>query len=226
MMSLAPVSVALYGAGVTSSLSPCVLPVVPGYLGVLFDARLPGERRRGLPIALFAFGTIGTFAALGGVTTSVGVSLSGTVGWLQRVAGFALIICGLLMVLGGLGLTTTEVRVVRVVPAQRHLRALLLGIGCGAAWSPCVGPLLGVALTAASGSGSVYRGTWLLVCFGCGVLTPFVAVVFVGTQVLGTRTRVAGRAMTAGSAALVVCLGVLLLGGWYDGLAQRLSIGT
>ncbi len=65
-MSLALASVALYGAGVSSTISPCVLPLVPGYLGVLVDGSGDGRRGRPLRVALFAAGAIGTFVVLAG----------------------------------------------------------------------------------------------------------------------------------------------------------------
>ena len=161
-MALTLASIALYGAGVTSTLSPCVLPLVPGYLGVLTDSAGVGNHARGLRVAIFAAGAIATFVALGGAVAAVGLALSGTIGLLQRLAGLALILMAGAMFAGKLGKVGTEQRLVRVLPAQPHVRALVLGVGCGAAWSPCVGPLLGAALTAAGGSGSVWRGSWLL----------------------------------------------------------------
>lgn len=188
-MSLALASVALYGAGVTSTISPCVLPLVPGYLGVLVDGSGDGRRGRPLRVALFAAGAIGTFVVLGGLVAAVGLSLGGTVDWLQRAAGLGLIAFVVLMILGRLGHASRELRLVRVLPPQPHLRALLLGVGCGAAWSPCVGPLLGAALTAAAGAGSTWRGSWLLFTFGCGVLTPFCVLAVLRLPTFGRRVR-------------------------------------
>ena len=224
-MSLALASVALYGAGVTSTISPCVLPLVPGYVGVLVDGS--GERGSGrsLRVALFAAGAIGTFVVLGGLVGAVGVSLGGTVDWLQRAAGLALVAFAVLMILGRLGHVSGELRLVRVLPPQPHLRALLLGVGCGAAWSPCVGPLLGAALTAAAGTGSTWRGSWLLFTFGCGVLTPFCVLAVVRIPMFGRRMRTCGRRLSTLSAVAMLGLGALLAGGWYDALVQRLDIG-
>ena len=225
-MSLTLASIALFGAGVTSTLSPCVLPLVPGYLGVLLDAPKTGRSGRPQRVAIFAAGAIGTFVVLGGIVARVGLTLSGTIEWLQRLAGIGLVVLGTLMILGKLGRATAELRLVRMLPAQPHLRALLLGLGCGAAWSPCVGPLLGAALTAAGGSGSVWRGSWLLFSFGCGVLTPFWAIAALGIPKPSQRLRLVGRALSSVSAAVIFGFGVLLIGGWYDSLVQRLGIGT
>ena len=225
-MSLTLASIALYGAGVTSTISPCVLPLVPGYLAVLTDASCPDKRARPHRVAIFAFGAIGTFVALGGLVAALGLALSATIEFLQRLAGLGLIAFGIVMILGKFGRATRGFRVTRTLPEQPHLRALLLGVGCGAAWSPCVGPLLGAALTAAGGSGSAWRGSWLLFTFGCGVLTPFFAVAFLKVPSAGRRLRLVGRRLSTASAAAMLGLGVLLVGGWYDAFVQRMGIGT
>jgi cytochrome c-type biogenesis protein len=224
-MSLAIASIALYGAGVTSTLSPCVLPLIPGYLGVLVDGT-EARPSRSQRVALFAIGALATFVALGGVVAAIRLPLSATIHWLQRLAGLGLVALGTMMVLGSRGRATRELRLVRALPAQPHARALLLGVGCGAAWSPCVGPLLGAALTAAAASGSAWRGSWLLFAFGCGVLTPFCAVASVRLPRLGRRARALGRRMSGVSAVVMLALGALLLAGWYDAFVQRFGIGT
>ena len=223
-MSLTVASIALYGAGITSTISPCVLPLVPGYLAVLADRSSLNRRPRPQRVAIFALGAIGTFVALGGLVAAVGLELSPTITVLQRLAGFGLVAFGTVMLLARSGRATGEFRLVRVLPAQPHLRALLLGVGCGAAWSPCVGPLLGAALTAAGGSGSVWRGSWLLFAFGCGVLTPFCAASCVRTPLRSRAARLAGRRLSAASAVVMLGLGVLLIAGWYDDLVQHLGI--
>lgn len=225
-MSLTVASIALYGAGVTSTMSPCVLPLVPGYLGVLADSSPVSGRARPQRVAIFAAATVGTFVALGGLVAAVGLALSATIELLQRLAGLGLIAFATLMILGKLGRATAELRLVRTLPAQPHLRALLLGVGCGAAWSPCVGPLLGAALTAAGGSGSVWRGSWLLFTFGCGVLTPFFAIALLRVPKASPGLRQIGRRLSTASAVVILGLGVLLVGGWYDAFIQRIAIGT
>ena len=71
-MSLAIASIALYGAGITSTISPCVLPLVPGYVGVLVDGG-DSRRVRAQRVAVFALGAIAIFVALGGVAGAVGI---------------------------------------------------------------------------------------------------------------------------------------------------------
>jgi len=226
-MSMALASAALFGAGLTATVSPCVLPLVPGYLGVLADSDVPGlTGARPARVALFALGAAATFAALGAVVGSLGWGVTRAGDSLQQISGIALIVFGILMLLGRLGTIGGERRLIDRLPRQPQLRALMLGVGCGAAWSPCVGPLLGAALTAAGGSGSVARGSLLLLAFAAGVLAPFVALSFVRTPRVPFRVRRLGNAMSSASAMLMLALGVLLAAGWYDSLIQRLPSGT
>lgn len=225
-MSLTVASIALYGAGITSTISPCVLPLVPGYLAVLADGSSLNGRARPQRVVIFALGAIATFVALGGLVAAAGLELSPTIELLQRLSGFGLVAFGTMMLLARSGRATGEFRVVRVLPAQPHLRALLLGVGCGSAWSPCVGPLLGAALTAAGGSGSVWRGSWLLFAFGCGVLTPFCVATCLRTPLRQRAARRAGRQLSTASAAVMLGFGVVLIAGSYDDLVRRLGIVT
>lgn len=219
-MVLALACLALYGAGLTSTLSPCVLPLVPGYLGVLSDS--DGRAGRWPRIMLFVLGAGATFVALGGVASAVGAGVSATVQWSQRIAGVGLVVLGALMILGRRGRVTAELRLVRRLPAQPHLRALLLGVGCGAAWSPCVGPLLGVALTAAGGTGSIGRGSLLLAWFAFGVLTPFMALGLLSLRPPGWLAA-AGRRLASITWAVTVLIGVVLAAGWYDLAVRQLA---
>ncbi|MEZ5406521.1 MAG: cytochrome c biogenesis CcdA family protein [Acidimicrobiales bacterium] len=221
-MALVLACLALYGAGLTSTLSPCVLPLVPGYIGVLGDGGA-GQSGRRPRIAAFVVGAGVTFVLLGGAAATVGAGVADAVGWSQRVAGVGLVVLGGLMILGRRGLLVTEIRLVRRLPDQPHLRALLLGIGCGAAWSPCVGPLLGVALTAAGGAGSVARGSLLLAWFAFGVLTPFLAFSFVPTR-SSPRLAGAGRRLGTVASATTILFGVVLAAGWYGDVVARLSL--
>jgi cytochrome c-type biogenesis protein len=130
-----------------------------------------------------------------------------------------------LALLGGLGrLGLVERRVVHRLPAPGGLaRPLVMGIAFGAAWTPCVGPLLGSALIAAARSGGAGRGIVLLFAYGLGVGAPFVvsalAIVAVPAFVARLRAWTVGLHLAAG-AALVVLGGLLLVGryGWFTSL--------
>ena len=222
-MRLPVTIIALYGAGIAGSISPCVLPLLPGYVGVLVDNGAGGRTRRTL---LFCAGAIATFVALGSVVGALGGSVSFTVVTTQRVAGVGLIVLGALAWAAVRGWRTPSWRLTSSPSSNGDGGAVLLGVGCAAAWSPCVGPLLGAALTAAGGSGSVSRGALLLAAFGAGVVTPLLALSLLPTPRMPTRVRAAGRVMTQMAPALFAVLGLLLVTGVYEDVVQRLMIGT
>lgn len=219
-MSLLISCVALLGAGLTSSLSPCVLPLVPGYIGVLSDAGSSPKRSR---VALFAAGAATSFVALGAIVGALGFTIGGSGSTVTRIAGFALIVLSLGLIAGQLGWVSLEFRAIRRVPSGGALRSFVLGIGCGAAWSPCVGPLLGAALTAAGGSGSAWRGSVLLAAFALGVLLPFLALAALPMPRVSARLRGLGRRLPWVAAAVMLALGVALAGGWYQQAIQHVS---
>lgn len=218
-MALTPVAAfALYGAGVASSFNPCVLPLVPGYL-VTIGAGATSRPARAVRLVAFAGGTAVTFAALGAVVGVIGWRLTEAQVWTTRVAGVALIVFGLLGVAGHAGRLGGEWRPLRRLPAVPLARAALLGVGCGAAWTPCVGPLLGAALTAAGTGGSPAAGAVLLGVYALGVLTPFAALAVVPTWT--SAGRKATRFVPAASSWGMVAVGLALAAGWYSALVSR-----
>lgn len=217
--------VALFGAGITATLSPCVLPLVPGIIGVLAGAADVGHRVR--PMAAFAAGAIAVFAALGLLAGGVGAVGAGLGSGLQRGAGVVLVALSVVWFLAQRGVTVPSVRLVKASPEAPSSRAFVLGIGCGAAWTPCAGPLLGAALTAAgaaSGTGGVARSMVLLVAYAAGVLAPFVALAALGRRRVPAAVRTVGRVLSPLSAVVILVLGVALALGWYESLVGRLVV--
>ena len=216
---------ALFGAGITATLSPCVLPLVPGIVGVLTGAA--DTRHRVQAMAAFAVGAVIVFTVLGlavGGLGAVGARLGGD---LQRVAGVVLVVLAVAWFAAQRGLTLPSVRLVRVLPDAPLGRAFALGVGCGAAWTPCAGPLLGAALTAAgaaSGAGGVARSTALLVAYAAGVLAPFIALAALGLRRVPDALRAVGRVLAPASAIVMLVLGVALTAGWYESLVGRLVV--
>jgi cytochrome c-type biogenesis protein len=222
-MTLLLAVIALYGAGIAGSISPCVVPLLPGYVGVLADHGAGGRARRTL---LFCCGAIATFVALGSVVAAVGSSVSFTIAVTERVAGIGLILFGAFAWAAARGWHTPSWRFTVSPAANGDRRALLLGVGCAAAWSPCVGPLLGAALTAAGGGGSVARGAILLAAFGAGVVSPLIALSLLPAPRVPTRVRVIGRAINRATPVFLCVIGLLLATGAYERFVQRLTIGT
>lgn len=165
-------------AGLVSFASPCVVPLVPGYLsfmtGLSGDELADGTAHRGrvlLGSVLFVVGFAIPFVMLG---SFVGAStFLATTPWVQRTLGVVVIVLGVLMASGRL---MREVRVFNRAPDAGLAGAPVLGFIFGVGWTPCLGPAAGAILTLAAGSsgGVSYRGAILgfLYAFGLGV--PFI----------------------------------------------------
>jgi cytochrome c-type biogenesis protein len=149
--------------------------------------------------------------------------------WLQRAVG-VLLIGFAVLALAGRSRRLIRARDLRWpidhLPARPVWRAVALGLGCGVAWTPCTGPLLGAALTAAAGSGGTARSTVLLLCYASGVLVPFVVLAAIGLSRLPGGIRRAGRALGAASVVAMGAIGLLLVFDRYDGLVARIGIAT
>jgi cytochrome c-type biogenesis protein len=155
--------VVAFVAGLLSFLSPCVLPLVPSYIGFLTGMTLPelGARRRAalLHALLFVAGFSLVFILLGASATALGRALAYYQVWLQRVGGVLIILFGLLClgVLSAPGLLT-ERRVQLERKPIGYLGSTLVGMAFAAGWTPCIGPVLGGILGLAATSQDVSRG--------------------------------------------------------------------
>ena len=209
-------------AGLISFLSPCVLPLVPGYVSYttgLVGADL-GEARRGRVLAgtlLFVLGFTAVFVSLGALFGGLGSWLIEHTVTIQRVLGVITILMGLAF-MGLLPGSAREWRIHRA-PTMGLIGAPMLGILFGLGWTPCIGPTLAAVQTLALTQASALRGAILTTAYCLGLGIPFI---LVG---LGLR-RVAGGVgwvkrhyplvMGVGGGLLVV-LGVLLFTGvWND----------
>lgn len=225
------VVLALFGAGITSFASPCVLPLVPVWMGLaLGDA---GDRPSGAlwATAWFVAGFAVVFAALGAAIGRLGGSLADAGGWLPRAGGVLVVLFGLSMVGLPLGPLDQDARLLGSVPrwARSHrstaIRAGVTGVVFGAAWTPCVGPLLGSALVAAGGSGSAARGAALLLAYSLGIGLPFLIAALVLTSWPDASQRIAPltpKLRVAGGLVLVLA-GLALAAGLSDELFSPLA---
>ena len=224
-MEIAGVPLALvFAAGVVSFISPCVLPLVPGYLstisGVAFEdlhERGPGIGRRvAVASALFLAGFLAVFMALGASASLVGGFLDDHRLWLDRIAGGLIVVFGLAM--AGVGWSGSlgggwAARVQSV--AGRRGGPVALGVAFAFCWTPCVGPALASILVLAGSSASLGSGVALLGVYGLGLAVPFLAVGFGFTRMLGAFRRVQRhyRAIQVTAGVLLVSMGALLLSG-------------
>jgi cytochrome c-type biogenesis protein len=215
----------VFAAGVVSFISPCVLPLVPGYLatvsGVSFERiaeRSSGVSRQvAAASALFFAGFLLVFIALGASASVIGALLDDNRLWLNRVAGALIVVFGLAMLgvgwSGSLGGRWTQAL---QSAARRRGGPVALGVAFAFCWTPCVGPILASILVLAGASGSLPSGVGLLAVYGLGLAAPFLLVGFGFTRALVTARRIQRhyRAIQASAGVLLVAMGALLLSGY------------
>lgn len=219
-------------AGLLSFLSPCVLPLVPSYVGFLTGMTLPEmsrRRRAALPHALLFVGGFSLiFILLGASATAVGQALNYYQVWLQRVGGVLIILFGLLC-LGAfkVPLLTQERRLHLQHKPIGYLGSALVGMAFAAGWTPCIGPVLGGILGLAATSADVTRGMLLLAFYSAGLALPFLIAALAVNSFLEwfQRFRRFLPWVMRVSGVLLILVGALLvtgeftrLAGWLQGL--------
>jgi cytochrome c-type biogenesis protein len=221
-------------AGVVSFLSPCVLPLVPGYLG--YVTGLTGvdlaKQRRGRMVAgigLFVLGFTVVFVATGAVFGQLGSWLAISSGWLTRVLGIVVVLMGIVF-MGGLGIFQREARVHARPPAGLW-GAPLLGITFGLGWVPCIGPTLAaVQVLAFSDGPSAYKGALLTFFYCLGLGVPFLLIALGLRRGLGAMAffKKHRRALQGAGGGLLILVGVLMVSGvWTYWISQlQIWIGT
>jgi cytochrome c-type biogenesis protein len=218
-------------AGLVSFFSPCVIPLLPGYLSYttgLSGADLADTEaapRRGRMLAgstLFVLGFSVVFVGLG--VLSAGVNR-----WFFENSRTFTIVLGVLAVVLGLvfmGLVPLFQRDVRVhkVPAVGLAAAPLLGFLFGLGWTPCIGPTLGVIVGLASFENPT-RGGVLLAFYSLGLGVPFILSAVLWRRALGAISAVRRHQqwVTRAGGLMLVVVGVLLLTGWWDQAVQWLQ---
>lgn len=165
-------------AGLLSFLSPCVLPLIPSYVGFLTGLTLEElEVRRGtalLHAIWFVAGFSVVFVALGATASALGVVLLHSQVWIGRVGGVIVILFGLYLL--GILRPAFLMRDRRIELARKPLGyagSALVGVTFGAAWTPCIGPILGAILTMAAAQASLALGAGLLTAYALGLAVPF-----------------------------------------------------
>ena len=219
-------------AGLVSFLSPCVLPLVPGYLAYttgLSAAEVFDEapRRRGRLVAgalLFVAGFTFVFVSAGVLLGGLGGFLLENQDVLQRVLGAVTIVLGLSFV-GFLPWLQHDLRIDRK-PAVGLLGAPVLGMVFGLGWSPCLGPTLAAVFALGLGEGTALRGGVLAVAYCLGLGLPFVlaAVAFGRAMTVFDWFKKHYVAVMRAGGGMLVVIGVLLMTGVWDSWVSSLQV--
>lgn len=193
--------IAAFLAGVISFVSPCVLPLVPGYVSYVAghsggtpNGHTGARRRQALAMSLFfvlGFSTV--FMILGASATAIGQVLLSYRYELNFVGGAIVILFGLFMLgMAQIASMQRELRFHLLIPGGHPASAYVLGLAFGFGWTPCIGPILGAILTASAATGTVSQGVALLAVYSAGLAVPFLlAAVF--TERLTRRIKSIGR---------------------------------
>ena len=216
-------------AGAVSFLSPCVLPLVPGFLS--YVTGMTGvdlaDRHRGRLLAgalLFVAGFTVVFVSAGVFVGAFGVFLIDHRRLLQEILGSLTIVLGLAF-MGAVPWFQRDLRVHRR-PSLGLLGAPMLGVLFGLGWSPCVGPTLTAVLALSLDGGSATRGGILAVAYSFGLGLPFVLVALAFRRVMGALGWVKRHyvwVMRLGGA-MLVAIGVLLVSGVWNDMTVQMQI--
>ncbi|MCN9241263.1 cytochrome c biogenesis protein CcdA [Streptomyces sp. RY43-2] len=225
---LVALPVALLG-GLVSFFSPCVLPLVPGYLSYVTGVAGTdlAEARRGrmaMGAALFVLGFTAVFVSGGALFGYFGATLQEYRDTLSKVLGIFMILLGVFFMGLMPWLTQREFRF-HQRPATGLVGAPLLGALFGIGWTPCIGPTLSSVLVLSSDQGSAGRGALLTVAYCLGLGVPFVLAAVAFRKALGAFGWVKQHyawVMRIGGI-MMIGTGLLLLTGAWDGIVQQMQ---
>lgn len=237
---------AAFAAGVLSFISPCVLPLIPGYLsfisGVTLDemqgttvpggpgvatiAPAAGRRRVIFTSLFFILGFSLVFISLGATASVIGQFLMERLRILGRIAGIVIILFGLhTMGVLRIGWMYSEKRVQMNRKPAGPIGAMLVGIAFAFGWTPCIGPILAGILAIAAGQDTVAKGVQLLAVYSLGLGVPFLITAVAINQFFSVFARIRRhyRAIELVSGALLVVIGVLIFTDRFTIIARWLT---
>lgn len=208
-------------AGIVAFLSPCVLPVVPGYLGYvsgIAGQREAGERtgRMAAGAFLFVLGFTVIFMIMGGFIGALGYTLQAYSLWINRIAGAVVIFMGLLFI-GLFPKLSGEARVSKR-PDAGLWGAPLMGIIFGFSWTPCIGPTFAAVTSLALGGASASRGAILALAYSLGLGLPFIAFALVFDRAISVSSWLKRhrKAITIIGGVILIVIGTLLITGQWN----------
>ena len=226
----------VFAAGLLSFLSPCVLPLIPGYIAFVSGLSVNDMTEREstdkkltsamLSSVLFVTGFSAVFVLLGASATWLGGLLVQRLPLLVNIAGVLIIIFGLQQIgffKFGFMQATKQID----LPAEKlgPLKAPLLGAAFGFGWTPCVGPILAAILTYAATMDTVGKGVMVLVVYSAGLAIPFLltTVAMTGFFKLFSRIKKHMGLIQKISGAILVLLGILMITGKLTLIAAKLG---
>jgi cytochrome c-type biogenesis protein len=217
---------AAFAAGFLSFISPCVLPLIPGYISFVSGVSVDEMKADDTPAAsrlqvfmtslAFVIGFSIVFIALGASATAIGKFMFSKLPILSKIAGVILIVFGLhTMGVFRLAFLETEKRVHSQRKPAGPLGAMLVGVAFAFGWTPCIGPILGGILAIAGSKNSVGEGITLLAIYSLGLGIPFLLTSLAINQFFGAAKRIRKHyhAIELVSGALLIVIGVLIVTG-------------
>ena len=232
---LGQIAVAFIG-GLVSFLSPCVLPLVPGYISIISGSSLDQLKSRErdsslfravlLNSVMFIIGFTVTFIMLGASATWIGQVLVSRMQLLGRIAGLVLIVFGIhLLGIVKINALYQDKRFHSVEKPRGVVGAFVLGLAFAFGWTPCIGPILAGILTIASTKQTVTEGMFLLGIYSAGLGIPFLMTSLALNQFLSfySRFKKHFHAVEIVSGALVIAVGLLMITGSLTRLATWFS---
>jgi cytochrome c-type biogenesis protein len=231
-----------FGVGFLSFVSPCVLPLVPGYLsavsGVSYAEMEAGQSRWRVlgPALLFCLSFTAMFVALGMTATGLGQTLQEHRALMRQISGIVIAALGIFFVATlFIPAFNREFRPQKLLQKASSGGPVIAGLAFAVAWLPCTGPTLGVILTAASNQNTVGKGAILLAVYSLGLAVPFLLCALA----MATMTRVFRvfrnhfRTITFAAGIILVVMGVMLytndltrLNTWANDLGLNLIRGV
>ncbi len=225
---------AAFGAGVLSFISPCVLPLIPGYISYVSGMSLEdmrtadaGARRRLILATLcFILGFSIIFMAMGASASAIGALLLQHLRIVQKIAGVIIVILGLhLAGLFRLRFLDRDTRVQTSRKPATPLGAVIVGMAFGFGWTPCIGPILGGILAIAGSKSTVGEGVLLLAVYSAGLGVPFFLTSLAVDKFFAASARVRRyyRAIELTAGLLLIILGVLMFTGRFTLIIRWLT---
>src|SRR6202050_2195887 len=233
-LSSLPLPLAAFIAGLISFLSPCVLPLVPGYLSLISGVGIEElKSRQGQLMRQVMVNSIGfilgfsvVFITLGAISTEIGQMAARYKHTLSILAGVVIIIFGLhLTGIFKIKALYTDARLHSVKGSSTPIGAFVIGFAFAFGWTPCLGPILTTILTIAGEQDTLRKGILLLAVYSLGLAVPFLLTSLLMERFLKfySRFRSHMHALEVASGALLIGLGVLLVLGRFTLISNWLS---